>query len=94
MNIPYHRPVLSSYRCLSLQRNKCKSSSRWTGADEIFRVHRYIHWFLQELLDENKFSEFNIKKDIAEEPRTLMGLKNYCGEFPAVSKANLNIDRR
>ena len=63
------------------------------GADEILAGYtRYIHWFLQELVDKNKFSEFNYQKKKLHENKVPFqwGWKNYiAAKFPAASKANL-----
>lgn len=86
--------VYLQYRVFELaKKHNVKVLLDGQGADEILAGYtRYIHWFLQELLDQNKFSEFRYQKKTLQENLVPFkwGWKNYvAAKFPAISKSNL-----
>lgn len=91
-NLVYHQeePFQSSslyaqYRVFQLaKKNKIKVLMDGQGADEIFAgYHRYVHWYLQELINQYKFGKcFNEKKQLRKNSIPLSwGLKNIIAAY-------------
>ncbi|MGZ5133810.1 MAG: asparagine synthase (glutamine-hydrolyzing) [Flavitalea sp.] len=86
--------VYLQYRVFELaKKHNVKVLLDGQGADEILAGYtRYIHWFLQELLDQNKFSEFKYQRKTLQENQVPFkwGWKNYvAAKFPEVPKTFL-----